>query len=93
MTAEQFIKQELDITEPGEYGDNNSYVVVLENSNEFGKVFSKLEKSDAVYPLEESQVVTEEGSSVLYKAEDEDLLFNLLADFEGNVYQLVVTEL
>lgn len=74
--------------------DANSYVVSLLDDNEFSKVFTILDKLDnkgEIELREDNQVVTEQGSSLLYISDEFQL--NLLADFEGNIYQLVITKL
>lgn len=92
MTEQEYLKQ-LNITLEGEIGDNNSYVVSLKDSNDYGRIFSKLEKSDDLDPLEDNQVVTEQGSSLMYESLSEPFLLNLIADFDGDVYQLIVTRI
>lgn len=74
--------------------DPNSYVVSLLDDDEFSKVFTILDKLDnngEIELQEDNQVVTEQGSSLLYISDEFQL--NLLADFEGNIYQLVITKL
>lgn len=74
--------------------DANSYVVSLLDDDEFSKVFTILDKLDnngEIELQEDNQVVTEQGSSLLYISDEFQL--NLLADFEGNIYQLVITKL
>lgn len=91
MTEEQFLK-ELGIDKPGEYTED-SYIVSLTDSKEYGRVFSILEKSDKLDIMEDNQVVTEQGSSLMYESTEESYIVNLLADFDNSVYQLVVTNI
>lgn len=79
------------ITEVGYYSKEKNYVIDLEDSNHFNKVFSKLQKSDLVDENEDSSVVNLSVSNVLFLADDYSL--NLIADFDQNIYKLVVTEL
>lgn len=74
-------------SEPG------SFVIDIIGSQEYGRIFTRLEKSDDLEILEENQVITEQGSSLVYESLSEPLLFTLLADFEGDKYQLVINNI
>ena len=89
MTEKEYLES-IGITKAGDIGDDNSYVVDIMDSNEYGKIFTILEKEDDLDPLEDNQVVTEQGSSLVYESMSEPFLLNLIADFDGDVYQLVV---
>ena len=80
------------INRDGYYSQNGSYVITLIDSNDYGKIFSTLENSDDLDIMKENQVVTEQGSSLMYESLSENFILNLLADFDNNVYQLVITE-
>ena len=92
MSVKEFLSS-LGIEDTPEKSENGSYVVSLKSSNDFGRMFTKLEKADDLSPLEDNQVVTEQGSSLMYESESEPYLVNLLADFDGDVYELIVTEI
>ena len=95
MTEQEYIK-ELGINKQASKGDNNSYVVDILNSDEYGKIYSILDKaidSEELEMLEDNQVVTEQGSSLLYESTSEPYLLNLLADFDGDVYQLIINRI
>ena len=92
MTEQEYLRQ-LNISNEGEKSQDGSYVITLLDSDEYGKIFSRLEKSDDLDPLEDNQVVTEQGSSLMYESLSEPYLLNLIADFDGDVYQLVVTKI
>lgn len=89
MTPKEYLKT-LGITLLGTVSDNNSYVVDIKDSNEFGKIFSILERADDLDILEDNQVVTEQGSSLSYESLSTPYLLSLIADFEGDVYSLIV---
>lgn len=80
------------INRDGYYSQNDSYVITLIDSNDYGKIFSTLENSDDLDIMKENQVVTEQGSSLMYESLSENFILNLLADFDNNIYQLVITE-
>lgn len=92
MTIDEYVKS-LGIDKQYEVGEENSYVITLNNSDEFGKTFTKLEKSKDLDPLEDNQVVTEQGSSLIYESKSQPYILNLIADWEGDVYQLVINEI
>ena len=92
MDIEQLLS-ELEIDGIVEQGDNDSYIVQIDSSDEFGKIFSKLEKSPIVDQWEENQVVTDQGSSLLYEVIDQPYMLNLIADFDSDVYQLIINEI
>ena len=92
MTIEEFLK-DIGITKTGSIGEDGAYVIDLLDSNEYGRIFSTLEKSTDLDILEDNQVVTEQGSSLIYESDTEPYLLNLIADFDGDVYQLVVNNI
>lgn len=91
MSIRQYLKQN-NINKTYTISEDNNYIITLDNSNDFGKMFSHLEKIEDLEQLEDNQVVTEQGTSILYKSNSENYLFNLIADFDGNVYSLIVSE-
>lgn len=91
MSIPQYLKQN-NINKTYTISEDNNYIIILDNSNDFGKMFSHLEKIEDLEQLEDNQVVTEQGTSILYKSNSENYLFNLIADFDGNVYELIVSE-
>lgn len=92
MEIKEYLKS-LNIDKEVEQGDDNSWVVSIMDSTEFGKIFSRLENADDLDPLEDNQVVTEQGSSLVYESISEPYMLNLIADFDADVYQLVVNEI
>lgn len=85
------ILKEIGITESGYYSEDGNYIIDFENSNQFNKAFSRLEKSDLVEENEDSSVIDLNVSNVLYVGDDYS--FNLIAEFEQDIYRLVVSEL
>ena len=93
MNEKEFLTK-LGITKEGNYSsDNDAYIIDLSNSDEYGKIFSKLDKSNEVELLEDNQVITEQGSSLIYEAEDESYILNLIADFDEDKYQLIINKI
>lgn len=71
----------------------DGYVVTIKDSEEYGNIFSRLEDSEDLDLLEDNQVITEQGSSLIYESLSEDLLLTLIADFEGDVYELIINKI
>lgn len=72
---------------------DDAYIIDLKDSNEYGKMFSKLESIEDLDLLEDNQVITEQGSSLIYESYSEDYIINLIADFDSNQYQLIVNKI
>lgn len=85
------ILNKIGITDAGYYSKEKNYVIDFESSDDFNKAFSRLDKSDLVEENDDSSVVNLNVSNILYIGEGYS--FNLIADFDQNVYKLVVTEL
>lgn len=83
--------RKLGIMEEGTRTSNHNYVIDLEDSDHFNRIFSKLDKSDLVEENEDSSVVNLEVTNILYIAEGFSL--NLIADFEQDIYKLVVSDM
>ena len=92
MEIEEYISS-IGVKETGFMSEDGSYVIDIIDSNRYGKIFSILDKSDDLDILEDNQVITEQGSSIMYESLSEPYLLNLIADFDGDVYQLIVTKI
>lgn len=85
------ILRKIGITEAGYFSEDDNYIIDFENSEQFNKAFSRLEKSDLVEENEDSSVVDLNVSNVMYVTDEYS--FNLIAEFEQDIYRLVVSEL
>lgn len=81
------VLQELGIEERGNYSKDDSYVVDLPNSDEFGKIYSKLDKNDDVEYLEDNSLLTVNNASMYYRYDD--IQITLIADFLNDEYKVV----
>lgn len=81
----------LGITEEGQVTQSGNYVVDIEDSDTYNKIFGKLENSELLEENTESSVINVNVTNILYLSEDYAL--NLIADFKADTYRLVVTEL
>lgn len=85
------ILNKIGITDVGHYSEDDNYIIDFETSDDFNKAFSRLDKSDLVEENEDSSVVNLTVSNILYISDDYS--FNLIADFEQDLYKLVVSAL
>lgn len=91
MNVEQLLK-ELEISQVGNYSSGGSYIIDISSSNEFGRVYSKLEDSDKLDQSENSALITLHDISIIYKYEDQFQL-TLLGDLDNDTYKLVIEEI
>ena len=71
-------------------GENGSYNIDIEDSNEYGRYFSKLDKSDLVEEEQDASSVNFENSSIQFT--NNKYTLTLLADFENDTYSLNIRE-
>ena len=69
---------------------NASYVMDISNSNEYGRIYSLLDKNEEVEEDPESSQVTMDYSSVQFF--NDDFTIQLIADFEHDEYRLTIKE-
>ena len=87
----QELLKELGIDKIGEYSEDNSYVININDSNEFGRIFSKLDRNDRLEELEDSTILTPFDTSMIWLYNNYQI--NLLGDLAQDLYQLVITEI
>jgi hypothetical protein len=76
---------------PGYYSDSNTYVVELDDSNEYSKAFTKLDNTDLVDEMSDSSVSNAYVSNVMYI--NDYYSINIIADFESETYKIIVHKL
>lgn len=86
----EFLRK-LGITQSGYYSSNNNYVIDIDDSKDYDKICSTLDKSDLVEENPDSSVINTSVSNILYVGEQFSL--NVIADFDNDTYKVVVTEL
>lgn len=69
---------------------DDAYVLDIADSNEYGRIFSKLDKSDLVEEDQDASAVSVENSSIQYV--NDDFVLTLIADFDNDVYSLHIRE-
>ena len=80
------------ITAVGNYGNNGDYIIDIESSDKWGSIYTKLENSDLVELQEDSSLLTQDEASLIYLSDD-DYQLVLVADFDNDLYKLVVSKL
>ena len=88
MSAEEFAKH-LGITKEGQFVDN-VYVISLDNSNEYSKVYTLLDKSDELDLDIEKISLDVKNSLITYLSDNYDV--KLVADFDENIYTVTFEE-
>ena len=90
MYLEKFLEK-IGITQVGHYTKSNSYVIDIEDSDEYGKVYSILDKCDEIEEDEDSSTLNIHNSNIIF--ESDDYQFVLIADLDQDTYKLVCKEL
>lgn len=77
---------------PGNIEDagDNVYTMQIRDSNSFGRINSIMDNNSKLETIDESSYLTAENGNLDYKYDDKYLL-SLIADFENDIYQLVIT--
>lgn len=70
--------------------DENTYSIDLNDSNEYAKVYSLLDKSKIVKEDQYSSQLTSDNASVQFTSNN--LTATLLADFNSDTYKLTIRE-
>lgn len=87
---EEFLK-ELGIQGTPQRTDDNTYVLDIEGSDNYGRIYSRLDRSELVEEDEASSQLTLDTSSLRY--ENDEYQLTLLADFNEDRYQLIIQKI
>ena len=90
MFLEKFLN-EIGISQVGHYTKSNSYVIDIEDSEEYGKIYSSLDKCEELVEDEDSSTITVHTSTIVF--ESDDFQFILMADLDQDTYKLVCKEI
>lgn len=91
MNLEDFLDF-LSLGRDGEFSKEGTYVIDLESSDDFGKIYSKLDSNDDLEYLDSYSLLTVDNASLIYRYE-EDFQVGLIADFNNNLYKVVIEKL
>lgn len=86
---EKFLS-ELGVTYKGQFASDGDLVVDLPDSDAYNKVFAKFDKSDLLDEDAEMSLANEDISNIMY--ESENYFINLIADFNSDIYKIVVSD-
>lgn len=90
MYMEKFLKK-LGINNVGYYNKSGTYVIDLENSNQYGRVYSILDKCNDIEEIDDESELTLHSSRIVY--ESDKYKFSLIADFDKDFYKLTCNEI
>lgn len=82
--------RQLGITKEGTYSRDGSYVISLDNSDEFSRYYSRLDNNDDVEELSDSSQLTLHDANVIYKYGEYQL--SLQGNFDTDEYKLAMTK-
>lgn len=80
--------KELKINDIGYWSDNHNYIIDFETDDQFNSVLSKLESSNLVEEDVDSSIANINVSNIVYF--NDQYTLNLIADFDQNIYKLVI---
>ncbi|MBO7696645.1 MAG: hypothetical protein J6T10_28795 [Methanobrevibacter sp.] len=84
------VLRKLNIYLEGSYSKDGSYVVDIYDSDDFGRIYSLLDNNNSVEELDDSSLLNQHSANISYLYDDYQL--TLIADFDEDLYKLVVTE-
>lgn len=76
----------------GEYSKDGSYVVDLYSDDEYGKVYSTIEKDERFTYKEKASSMTIDNSNMIYQYDDAYQVV-LKADLRNDIYTVIVNEI
>lgn len=92
---QQFISLKLHLNISPEIKNTASRIVGnydIKDSDEYGIIFSKLDRNGNIDLLDENQLITEQGSSLVYISNNEPTyIISLIADYINDKYSLNIT--
>ena len=89
MYLEKFLSQ-IGVNQVGHYTKTNTYIIDIEDSNEYGKIYSSLDRSEELEEDADSSTITVHNSNIVFESEKYQL--TLIADFDSDTYKLVCKE-
>ena len=69
---------------------NGKGIIDIQDSNEYGRIYSRLDRSELLEEDEDSSQITLDNATIVYEGDDYQL--TLLADFNADQYKLVIKE-
>ncbi len=91
MDKREYIRN-LRIKNVGTFNKDN-YVIDIDNSRDFGKIFTILTEDEDLEQSEENQLITDQGLSLIFYSKSEPYMITLIGDLDGDVYMLTVSDI
>lgn len=91
LGIDEIIDLEENLDEDVETTKQGISVIQINDSEDFGKVMSKLDNSDLVRQDDESSNISEDSISIQYASKE--FLITLLGDLDGDTYRMTIKEL
>lgn len=85
----QALLKSLNITKEGKMS-NNKYLITLDNSDEYSRMYTNLDKNGDTYLDPEGMIMSSSTSLMTYLTDDFDI--TLKADFDNDKYYLIIEE-
>ena len=85
----QALLKSLNITKEGKMS-NNKYLITLDNSDEYSRMYTNLDKNADTYLDPEGMIMSSSTSLMTYLTDDFDI--TLKADFDNDKYYLIIEE-
>lgn len=86
------VLNQLGIANTGSYNSQGDYVIDISNSASFGRMYSKLDNSSVLEPVDDNTMLTVDTGNLQYIYRNK-LLLSLVADWASDTYKLVIKEL
>lgn len=80
---------ELNLPFSGELNDSDEYIIELNSSNDFSRLFDKISSNDKLNQVDRPLTTVDNSTFKFYY---DDILLIIKADFENDSYKLVVTK-
>lgn len=91
-TVKNLLK-ELGIDLDGVIGTDGTWTGSILEYNDFGKIYSKLEKSDLVEEIPSTSLINLHATDVTYQTTDDKLMIKMIGDLDSDEYKLVIQPL
>ena len=93
MTEKEVLNNILKIQKPGIFNDSNQYEVSLDDSKEWGKIFSFLEKSDLLEEIEEQSDLENFAYSYVDENSEDEFTISLLSSLDEDTYSITIEKM
>ena len=90
MSLEELLR-ELNIDKDYIENENGSYTIELDNSNEYSRYYTRIDKSGLFEEDEEASQITIDTSTLQFI--NDDFVLTLMGNFDTDEYSLIIREL